>query len=160
MLTIVRPPRQRPIGLALAGTAKRVGRAFDEALAQAGGSRPAWLILLALKSGRPATQRELAAAVGIEGATLTHHLDAMQRAGLVSRERLPSNRRVQRVELTDAGEAAFRRMRDAARRFDARLRGDLSEEDVDRLRTLLDTLSENITAVTDESGKPPSLHPT
>lgn len=156
----MRPPRQRPIGLALAVTAKLVGRAFDDALAAAGGSRPAWLILLALKNGRPATQRELAAAVGIEGATLTHHLDAMQRAGLVSRERLPENRRVQRVELTDAGEAAFRRMRDAARRFDERLRGDLSDEEVDRLRDLLAKLAANITDVTDESGKPPSLHPT
>ena len=40
---------------------------------------PAWLILLSLKAGRPETQRELAAAVGIQGATLTHHLDAMER---------------------------------------------------------------------------------
>ena len=71
--------------------------------------------MLALKTQHPATQRELAAAVGIEGATLTHHLDAMQRAGLVTRERLAENRRVQRVELTDAGEAAFLRMREAAR---------------------------------------------
>jgi MarR family transcriptional regulator for hemolysin len=160
MLTIMGPPRQRPVGLALAATAKRVGRAFDEALAAAGGSRPAWLILLALKSGQTATQRELAAEVGIEGATLTHHLDAMQRAGLVTRERLPQNRRVQRVELTDAGEKAFRRMRDAARRFDATLRGHLSDEDVDRLRELLDTLSENITVATDESGTRPSSHHT
>jgi MarR family transcriptional regulator for hemolysin len=77
----------------------------------------------------------------------------MQRAGLVSRERLPENRRVQRVELTDAGEQAFLRLRDAARRFDATLRGDLSQDDVDRLRELLETLAAN---VTDESERPPS----
>lgn len=149
------PPRQRPIGLHVAATAKRLGRAFDAALAEAGGSRSTWLILLALKSGRPETQRELAAAVGIEGATLTHHLDAMQRAGLVTRERMPSNRRVQRVELTETGEAAFERMRDAARAFDERIRRGLSEEDVDRLRELLAALVENIT---DESSRPAALH--
>jgi MarR family transcriptional regulator for hemolysin len=160
MLTIMARPRQHPIGLALAATAKRTGRAFDEALTAAGGSRPTWLILLALKNGRHATQRELAAAVGIEGATLTHHLEAMQRAGLVSRERMPTNRRVQRVELTTAGEQAFERMRDAARAFDARLRRGLSPADVDRLRELLAALDANITGVTDESGQPPSSNTT
>ena len=157
MLTVMRPPRQRPIGLVVATTAKRLGRAFDDSLAAADGSRPAWLILLALKTRRPETQRELAAAVGIEGATLTHHLDVMQRAGLVSRERLPANRRVQRVELTAAGEAAFLRMRDAARTFDARIRHGLADEDVDRLRELLAVLDANIA---DESARPASFKTT
>jgi MarR family transcriptional regulator, transcriptional regulator for hemolysin len=142
----VPPPRQQPIGLALAGTAKRLSRAFDDTLAEAGGSRPVWLILLALKVQPPQTQRELAAAVGIEGATLTHHLDAMQRAGLVTRERMPENRRVQRVELTEDGERTFLRLRDAAVRFDARIRAGLSDADVDRLRELLETLETNSAA--------------
>jgi MarR family transcriptional regulator for hemolysin len=139
------PPRQQPIGLAVATTAKRLGRAFDDALSAAGGSRPAWLILLALKTHLPQTQRELAAAVGIEGATLTHHLDAMQRAGLIKRERMPENRRVQRVELTKDGERAFLRLREAAVEFDARIRTGLSDADVDRLRELLATLAANST---------------
>ena len=104
-----------------------------------------WLILLALKTQLPQTQRELAAAVGIEGATLTHHLDAMQRAGLIKRERLPENRRVQRVELTKDGERAFLRLREAAVEFDTRIRTGLSDADVDRLRELLATLAANST---------------
>jgi MarR family transcriptional regulator for hemolysin len=141
------PARQQPIGLALAATAKRLGRIFDDTLAEAGGSRPVWLILLALKVQPPQTQRELAAAVGIEGATLTHHLDAMQRAGLVTRERMPENRRVQRVELTEDGERTFLRLRDAAMRFDTRIRAGLSDADVDRLRELLATLETNSAAL-------------
>jgi MarR family transcriptional regulator for hemolysin len=139
-------PSQQPIGLALAATAKRLSRAFDDTLAEAGGSRPVWLILLALKVQPPQTQRELAAAVGIEGATLTHHLDAMQRAGLVTRERMPENRRVQRVQLTEDGERTFLRLRDAAMRFDTRVRAGLSDADVDRLRELLATLETNSAA--------------
>ncbi len=81
----------------------------------------------------------------------------MQRAGLVSRERLPANRRVQRVELTAAGEAAFLRMRDAARTFDARIRHGLADEDVDRLRELLAVLDANIA---DESARPASFKTT
>ena len=137
-------PRQEPIGLTVANTAKKLTRAFDDALAQAGGSRPVWLVLLALEARRPETQRELAAAVGIEGATLTHHLDGMERAGLVTRERLPDNRRVQRVTLTKKGEEAFRRLRDAAVAYDAKLRDGLDDEDLERMRAMLARMAENV----------------
>jgi MarR family transcriptional regulator for hemolysin len=139
------PPRQVPIGLVLARVAKRVSRAFDDALTQAGGSRPAWLILLALKADRPATQRDLAAAVGIEGATLTYHLNAMEQAGLITRERLPENRRVQRVAMTDQGEALFERLRDAALAHDARLRAGLGAGGLAALREALERLESNVT---------------
>ena len=123
--------------------AKTLGRAFDRALAEAGGSQPAWLILLSVKSGRAATQRELARAVGIEGATLTHHLDGMERAGLITRRRDPENRRVQLVALTDAGDEAFARMRRAAMAFDRQLRAGLSEEELEGFRRVLERLGEN-----------------
>jgi MarR family transcriptional regulator for hemolysin len=137
-------PRQAPIGLILARVAKRVSRAFDDALAQAGGSRPTWLILLSLKADRPATQRDLAAAVGIEGATLTYHLNAMEQAGLITRERLPENRRIHRVAMTDQGEAVFARLRDAALAHDARLRAGLSDDELAALRDALERLESNV----------------
>jgi MarR family transcriptional regulator for hemolysin len=141
---IVNPPRQVPLGLALARTAKAVSRAFDAVLVEAGGSLPVWLVLLALRSGRPGTQRELAEAVGIQGATLTHHLSAMERDGLVVRRRDPANRRVQQVELTTAGEALFDRLRVAAVAHDARLRTGLSEPEVGVLAVLLERMRDNV----------------
>src|SRR6201988_2649246 len=66
-----------PIGLRLNKVARAVGRAFDDALAEAGGTLPVWLILLNLKIRRPGTQRELAEAVRIREATVTHNLNAM-----------------------------------------------------------------------------------
>jgi MarR family transcriptional regulator for hemolysin len=71
-----------------------VSRAFDEALAEAGGSLPIWLVLLSLKSGRAANQRELAEAVGVTEATLTHHLNAMKALDLLTRRRGRENRRI------------------------------------------------------------------
>ena len=124
--------------------AKLLNRAFEEELAAAGGSLPTWLILLSLKSGRPETQRELAKAVGIQGATMTHHLDALERTGLVTRTRDPSNRRVQRVELTKEGDACFDRLRKVAVKFDQRLRTDLSDDELARVGDVLDKLARNV----------------
>jgi MarR family transcriptional regulator for hemolysin len=138
------PPRTPPIGLKLAITAKRVSRAFDEALAAVGGSRPLWLILISMKSRRLASQEELAGAVGIRGATLTHHLDAMETEGLITRRRDPRNRRVHLLELTTKGDAAFHGMRGAAADFDRRLRVGLAESDTARLAELLDRLEANV----------------
>ncbi len=137
-----------PIGLQLTRTSRSVGRAFDHALEQAGGSLPVWLALVNLKTQRLANQRELAEAMGIREATLTHHLNAMDRQGLVTRQRHPTNRRVQLVELTPAGEDAFLRLRQAAVAFDQRLRRGLSDHDVAILGGLLDRLSGNV-GVTD-----------
>src|ERR1700704_6399184 len=119
-------PAVMPIGLDLARTAKTCGRAFDDALAEAGGSQPVWLILISLKTGQHDNQRELAEAIGIQGATLTHHLNAMESDGLVTRHRNPTNRRVHVVDLTDAGEALFHRLRAAAGAFDRQLRAGLA----------------------------------
>ena len=138
-------PARTPIGLHLARTARSVSRAFDDALAQAGGSVPVWLVLISLKSQRLRNQRELAAAVGIREATLTHHLNAMDGQGLITRRRDPANRRVHLVELTDAGEAAFERLRGAATAFDQRLRAGLSGDEVSQLEALLGRLAANVT---------------
>jgi MarR family transcriptional regulator for hemolysin len=96
--------------------------------------------------------------VGIEGATLTHHLDTMERAGLVTRERLPENRRVQRVELTAEGEKAFLVAREAAVGYDARLRDGGDEEDLERLRGVLARMEDNV-GPTARSGGPSSRRP-
>src|SRR5215468_11477601 len=123
-------PARTPIGLELARTARTVSRAFDDALAGAGGSLPMWLVLLNLKTRQVSSQRELAEAVGVREATLTHHLNAMDRQGLITRTRDPANRRVHVVELTPAGEAAFIRLAEAATTFDRKLRNGLNDADL------------------------------
>ncbi len=140
------PPTQPPIGLHLASAARIVRRAFDEALAEAGGSLPVWLVLLNLKIRRPANQRELAEAVGVKEATLTHHLNAMDAGGLITRQRDTTNRRIHVVELTDAGEETFIRLRTAAMAFDQRLRTGVTDKEVADLEGLLDRLVRNVAA--------------
>jgi MarR family transcriptional regulator for hemolysin len=139
----VPPPTGPPIGIELARTAKTCTRAFDDAMAAAGGSQPIWLILISLKTKELRNQRELAEAVGIQGPTLTHHLNAMESDGLVTRQRDPENRRIHLVALTEAGEALFHRLWAVAVAFDQRLRTGLSEKDIATLTRLLGKLREN-----------------
>ena len=103
-------------------------------------------MLLNLKTRRLANQRELAEAVGVTEATLTHHLNAMDAAGLITRRRDSVNRRIHIVELTEAGEAAFLRLRSAAVTFDRRLRHGLTDEQIVDLAGLLERLAGNVSA--------------
>jgi MarR family transcriptional regulator for hemolysin len=121
-----------------------LSRAFDRALAEAGGSQPVWLILLALKQQDWPTQQELAGAVGIEGPTLTHHLDGLDKAGLIERARDPNDRRAVRVELSEAGHKLFKRLAKAAIGFDQQLRAGLSDEELDEFRRVLGHLRANV----------------
>jgi len=106
-----------PIGLHLTRTARVVSQAFERAMAEA---------------------------MGITGATLTHHLNALERRGLVRRWREAGNRRVQRAALTPAGEQLFERLREGAVRHDERLRSQLSDEETARLAALLDKLEAGV----------------
>ena len=138
------PPTQPPIGLQLARAARIVRRAFDEELAEAGGSLPVWLVLLNLKIRPPANQRELAEAVGVREATLTHHLNVMETERLITRTRDTSNRRIHVVKLTETGEELFQRLRKAAMAFDRRLRAEITDEEVANLEAALDRLVRNV----------------
>jgi MarR family transcriptional regulator for hemolysin len=139
----VPPPSRPPLGLTLARASRQVSRAFDDALSEAGGSLSVWLVLLNVTVNPTATQRELAAAVGVREATLTHHLNAMESAGLVTRRRDEGNRRVHVVELTTAGRASFQQLRRAAQAFDRRLRRGISAAQASELEALLAQLAAN-----------------
>ena len=155
------PEFSEPIGLALTRTSRAVSRAFDERLAEAGGSLPVWLVLLNLMTRRTHNQRELAGVIGIQGATLTHHLNGMEAAGLLTRRRDPANRRVHVVELTAAGTELFHRLRAAAVEHDRRIREGFSEADVATLADLLNRMLRNVAQHADHGppGPPPDRVP-
>src|SRR6202035_2805531 len=110
---------------------------FNDALADAGGSLPQWLVLTALKRGDHTMQRDIAAAIGIEGASLTHHLNRMESDGLVRRTRVAGNRRSQVVVLTPAGDALFASLLTAVVAFDQQLCAGFSDRELGTLRKLL-----------------------
>ena len=136
----------QPIGLEVSRTGRILQRAFDDALTGAGGALATWLVVTALKGDAHTMQRDLASAVGIEDATLTHHLNRMERDGLVERHRDPANRRNQLVALTDSGEALFGSLLGTVTTFDRQLRDGFSDAELATLRDLLARLRANAAA--------------
>ncbi len=143
-------PHREPLGLNLSRTAKIVSRAFDQALHAAGGSLSTWLVLVSIVAREHGAQRDLAEAVGVEGPTLTHHLNRMEAAGLLTRTRDPNNRRVHQVALTDLGQAMFAQLRAAATAFDEQLRDGLDPTELNTLEGLLARLQSNAEAARDD----------
>src|SRR4051812_12830390 len=126
-----------PIGLDVTRTGRILSRVFNDELTAAGGSLPQWLVVMALKRGDHTMQRDIAAAVGIEGATLTHHLNRMEADGLVERERVAGDRRSQTVSLTPAGEELFGTLLGAVLAFDEQLCAGFSDRERATLAKLL-----------------------
>jgi MarR family transcriptional regulator for hemolysin len=125
--------------------ARRVSRAFDDAMTAAGGSRSIWLVLLTVRTATgPTTQRELADRLQLRGATLTHHLSAMEARGLVERVRNDHDKRQVQVALTPDGEALFGQLRLVAVQFDAALRRGLTTKETATLHDLLGRLERNV----------------
>lgn len=139
-------PATPPIGLQLTRTSRAVTQAFERAMAQAGGSVSTWQVLLLVRSANWDTQSEMAEQLGITGATLTHHLNALERKGLVRRWREDNNRRVQRAELTDDGVELFNHLRAVAQRHDRLLRSQLSDDEIEQLGALLSRLAAGVQA--------------
>jgi MarR family transcriptional regulator for hemolysin len=134
---------QEPIGLFVSRTGRTVNRAFEAALTGAGGSLASWLVLVSLKGGLHRSQRELADEIGVEGPTLTHHLNRMEAAGLVTRTRNPRNRRVHDVEMTPQGERTFQSLLGVVRAFDQQLQAGFTERELAALRDLVQRLGDN-----------------
>jgi MarR family transcriptional regulator, transcriptional regulator for hemolysin len=148
-----------PVGVQLTGAARAIERSFAAVLAASGGSISVWLVLLHLKQRGSASQRELAAVIGVQASTLSLHLSEMERQGLIARQRVPEDRRTHAVELTAEGEAVFARMRSAAGAFDSALRRGLSEEDTAQLEQMLGVLVANAAGATGNSEARPRSAP-
>jgi len=119
------------------------GRAFEAFLfGNQDGSLSTWFVLLALHAKGSIRQGDLATLAGIQGPTLTHHLNAMENEGLVCRTRSTNDRRMHLVTITKAGQARFRSLQAKARIFDKALRKALSKDEMVILHNLLDRLSQ------------------
>jgi MarR family transcriptional regulator, transcriptional regulator for hemolysin len=140
-------PVLEPVGRQLVFTAKSMREAFEDALESAGGSLPSWVVLSTLAEVGCLSQAALASHVHLEGATITHHIDKLEAAGLVRRVADPSDRRVRRLELTEAGTELHARMLAEVIRLQSVVMAGLTAEDRVALARCLGVIQENLASV-------------
>ena len=133
-----------PLARHLVFTAKVVREGFEQTLAAAGGSLGTWIVLSALSDDGVVSQTVLASRMQVEGATITHHVDRLEKLGLVRREIDPADRRVRKIELTPEGIRLHKSLLAAAKEFEAALFADISERQQAELRRMLDRIRTNL----------------
>src|SRR5579885_3096095 len=106
-------------------------------MARVGGSLGTWIVLSAIKDEGIVSHRVLASHAHVDGATITYHVDRAEKLGLVAREADPDDRRVKRLRLTPAGEAAYEQLWAAAREFQAQVVAGITDAEQARLRRAL-----------------------
>jgi MarR family transcriptional regulator, transcriptional regulator for hemolysin len=140
----MQPSHEEPLPRVVVLTGKAIREYFEDVLTQAGSSLATWVVLSGIDRGSWDNQRNLAKELRIEGATLTRHLDRMERDGLIVRTRDPDDRRQIRAELTPAGRALHRRLKATARKVGGRASDGLTEEDQATLRRILGRMRSNV----------------
>jgi DNA-binding MarR family transcriptional regulator len=114
---------------------RAVGR-FEDRLAAHGSSLAVWAVLRELAECGPVSQRELADRLLLKGPSLVPRIDALEEAGIARRMPDPHDRRVQRVQLTDAGLALFHELAVYSDENESELISPLSRAEQDQFRTL------------------------
>ena len=133
-----------PLGRHLVFTAKAVRERFEQTMASAGGSLGTWIVLSALSREGVVSQTVLATHIHVEGATITHHVDRLEKLGLVRREIDPNDRRVRKLELTPEGARLHKQLLSAAKEFEGSLLAGIGERQQAELRRTLDRIQSNL----------------
>lgn len=96
-----------------------------------------WQVLATLNRLDKATMGEVAAFCAADRTTLTRTVDRMVKNGLVKRDRKPVDRRQVHLNLTEKGEAVFRKALFEVTRFNDRVTGVLTVEETEQLVTMI-----------------------
>ena len=104
-----RDPQHMPLGRLIALTGKKLAQHWEQVVAEHTElSRTALMALTAVAEEGELTHREVAEHCWIKPATLTPVIDALEREGLLSRQRDAADRRNVRLHITGDGKDALR----------------------------------------------------
>ena len=99
------PKDQLTFGLSLVDLAHKWRRVIDNQLRPLGFSQATWRTLFFIgRGGGKIAQKDLAMNIGIEGPSLVHLLDSLEKGGLIRRKVSSTDRRANAIALTRSGE--------------------------------------------------------
>src|SRR5579885_3563323 len=129
-----------PLVKRLAFLGKALSERFSHMLAEHDCTLPTWVVLRSAHHNPGLSQVSLAGLVGVEGPTLTRHLDRMCADGLVERRRDEQDRRIIRITLTPAGEQRFTEIHHVAETYEQQLLDCLNPREIKALRSAISTI--------------------
>ncbi|MDQ1710432.1 MAG: hypothetical protein QOG49_1817 [Frankiaceae bacterium] len=101
-----------------------------------GGPR-SYQVLTVASRDQPETQLAIAAQLGVDRTVMTYLLDALEEAGLVTREPGPTDRRARRIVVSKRGVALLAELHDRLGEVEAHLLSALDDDERVTFRTLL-----------------------
>jgi DNA-binding MarR family transcriptional regulator len=128
-------------------TAHALRRAFDRRAAELGITRAQWRVLAHLDHQPGQRQVELAERMDIEPISLCRIVDKLEEAKLVERRRDPADRRAWRLHLCDSAAPLVVKLHALAQGFSADVFGNLNPAEVERARTLLAMVRDNLSGI-------------
>lgn len=150
ILSMIRYDFEKSIGFVVNTTAKAFQRSFDiELRKNAGVSLSQWRVVGALVLQPGLTQKEIADKVGVEGATLVPIIDKMEKEGLLKRKLDSSDRRINRIYLTQKADSLWESMIECALRIRKSSTKNISENDIQITLETLRKISKNLTIFSD-----------
>ncbi|HET9391158.1 MAG TPA: MarR family transcriptional regulator [Steroidobacteraceae bacterium] len=102
-----------------------------------------FVILATLSSGGQKSASDLCKGISYDAGAMTRMIDRLEDKGLLQRTRSPEDRRLVYLELTDAGKAAFPRMREISLRVLNRFLRGFSKAEARQLEAYLLRMLEN-----------------
>jgi MarR family transcriptional regulator for hemolysin len=140
---------ESPVGerfsAAVHNTARGWRLLIDKQLKHLGIGQAGWMtIAMIAKSGEAMSQRALADLVGVEGPSMVSVLDRLEREGLVTRAPSSTDRRVKLVQLTEAGTALYKQVKEQANAVRGALLGDIDPVQLKAATELLELLRARI----------------
>jgi DNA-binding MarR family transcriptional regulator len=122
--------------------AERTGKRFEVAYRESYGiSRTEWRILAHLGSYGDMTAAAVSRRSHTEKSKLSRAVSTLEAEGLLQREQSPSDRRTERLQLTDKGRAVFDDLSARALDFDEELREALGKDRAELLEDLVRILA-------------------
>ncbi len=126
----------RDFGWALGVVSRRYRELAMGAVAGLPAGPRGYHVLCAVSDGPPRSQLALARRLGIDKTVMTHLIDDLEQAGLVTRCPDPQDRRARQVVITASGAQALARAREQVADAEAHLLASLGADDCERLRDL------------------------
>lgn len=126
------------------GAMKLIAEALNNRLKSYNITRIQWIALYYIYREGPISQRELSIMMKVKDSSATRLIDRLERDGLVKRDKLPDDRRVIILSLTEEGADLFAKVLPIGEKYSKDLVNNISEEDLITFERVLKQLTINV----------------